>query len=153
MFIVPRERVVSELTLAEIEAGLTAKNGADLKHGFRVNPDAANLVAADPPLAQLSNGTLGRIFETGSVAAEEVSFLYSFDVGSTGREFQNRPIHSIAGLGIANGDRPSRPFAKPMVFEPRSSIRLQVEELSGPAGTLFIVLQGYKILGTGRIPG
>jgi hypothetical protein len=41
-----------------------------------------------------------------------------------------------------------------MVFEPRSSIRLQIEELSaGPAGTLFIVLQGYKILGTGRIPG
>ena len=28
-----------------------------------------------------------------------------------------------------------------------------VEELSGPPGTLFIVLPGYKILGTGRIPG
>ena len=87
------------------------------------------------------------------MAAEEVSFLYSFDVGDTGREHQNRPIHNIAGLGIANGDRPSRPFAKPMVFEPRSFIRLQIEEISGPPGTLFIVLQGYKILGTGRIPG
>jgi hypothetical protein len=87
------------------------------------------------------------------VAAEEVSFLYSLDVGDTGREHQNRPIHNIAGLGIANGDRPSRPFAKPMVFEPRSFIRLQIEEISGPPGTLFIVLQGYKILGAGRIPG
>jgi hypothetical protein len=83
-----------------------------------------------------------------------VSFLYSFDVGSTGREYQSKPIHNIAGLGSANGDRPFRPFAKPMVFEPRSSIRLQIEELSvGTAGTLFVVLQGYKILGTGRIPG
>ena len=77
------------------------------------------------------------------MAAEEVSFLYSFDVGDTGREYQNKQIHNIAGLGIANGDRPSRPFAKPMVFEPRSFIRLQIEEISGPAGTLFIVLQGY----------
>jgi hypothetical protein len=152
MFVV-RPRVVSDLTLAELEAGLEII-GADLTRGFRLNPNATNLVAADVPLAQLSDGRLGRIFETGSVAPEEVSFLYSFDIGSTGREYQNKPIHNIAGLGIANGDRPSRPFAKPMVFEPRSSIRLQIEELStGTAGTLFIVLQGYKILGTGRIPG
>jgi hypothetical protein len=151
MFVVPHPRVASELTLAELEAGLE-QSGADLTRGFRVNPDAANLVAADPPLAQLSDGTLGRLFETGSVGTEEVSFLYSLDVGSTGREYQSKPIHNIAGLGIPNGDRPMRPFAKPMVFEPRSSIRLQVEEISGPAGTLFIVLQGYKILGTGRIP-
>jgi hypothetical protein len=152
MFVV-RPRVVSDLTLAELEAGLE-KIDADLTRGFRLNPNAANLVAADVSLAQLSDGRLGRIFETGSVAPEEVSFLYSFDIGSTGREYQSKPIHNIAGLGIANGDRPFRPFAKPMVFEPRSSIRLQIEELSvGTAGTLFVVLQGYKILGTGRIPG
>jgi hypothetical protein len=152
MFVV-RPRVVSDLTLAELEAGLE-KIGADLTRGFRLNANAANLVAADVPLAQLSDGRLGRIFETGSVAPEEVSFLYSFDMGSTGREYQSKPIHNIAGLGSANGDRPFRPFAKPMVFEPRSSIRLQIEELSvGTAGTLFVVLQGYKILGTGRIPG
>lgn len=158
MFIVPlrRERVVSELTLAELEAGLAAKSGADLTRGFRLNPNAANLLEADLSLNQVFDGTRGRIFELGTgcvPAAEEVSFLYSFDVGDTGREHQNRPIHNIAGLGIANGDRPSRPLAKPMVFEPRSFIRLQIEEISGPAGTLFIVLQGYKILGTGRIPG
>jgi hypothetical protein len=154
MFVISRQRAVSDLTLAELEAGLEKKEiGADLTRGFRLNPNVANLVAADLPLDQLSDGTLGRIFETGSVAAEEVSFLYSLDVGNTGREYQSKPIHNIAGLGIANGDRPMRPFAKPMVFEPRSFIRLQIEEISGPPGTLFIVLQGYKILGTGRIPG
>jgi hypothetical protein len=154
MFVVPRPRVTSELTLAEIEAGLK-RSGADLTRGFRVNPDAANLLAANLQLARLADGRLGRLFETGIVAEEEVSFLYSFDMGSTGREYQSKPIHNIAGLGIANGDRPSRPFAKPMVFEPRSSIRLQIEELSdlGRTGTLFVVLQGYKILGMGRIPG
>jgi hypothetical protein len=156
LFVVPqRLRTVSDLTLAEFEAGLE-QSGADLTRGFRLNPDAANLVAADVPLAQLSDGTLGRIFETGSVAPEEVSFLYSLDVGDTGREYQSKPIHNIAGLGIANGDRPFRPFAKPMMFEPRSSIRIQITEItetSRPPGTVFIVLQGYKILGTGRIPG
>jgi hypothetical protein len=151
MFAIPRPNL-STLTLGALAAGLE-QSGADLTRGFRLNPDAVTLATAELPLDQLSNGTLGRIFETGSVAAEEVSFLYSFDVGDTGREYQNRPIHNIAGLGIANGDRPMRPFAKPMVFEPRSFIRLQVEEISGLAGTLFIVLQGYKILGTGRIPG
>ena len=90
---------------------------------------------------------------SGAVAAEEASFRYSIDVVSTGRELQNKEIHNIAGLGIANGDRPFRPFAKPMMFEPRSSIRIQITEISGPPGTLFIVLQGYKMLGTGRIPG
>jgi hypothetical protein len=124
-----------------------------LTRGFRLNPDAVPLAAAELPLDQLAAGTRGRLFETGSVAAEEVSFLYSLDMGNTGREYQSKPIHNIAGLGIANGDRPMRPFARPMVFEPRSFIRLQIEELSGPPGTLFIVLQGYKILGTSRIPG
>jgi hypothetical protein len=149
-FAVPRVRL-SNITLGALTAGLE-KSGADLTRGFRLDPDAAGLVAADLPIDQISAGTLGRIFETGCVAAEEASFLYSLDVGGTGREYQSKPIHNIAGLGIANGDRPFRPFAKPVMFEPRSSVRIQVEELSGPPGTLFIVLQGYKMLGTGRIP-
>jgi hypothetical protein len=150
-FAVPHVRL-SNITLGALTAGLE-KSGADLTRGFRLNPEANSLLAADLAIDQVADGTLGRIFETGAVAAEEVSFLYSLDVGNTGREYQSKPIHNIAGLGIANGDRPMRPFAKPMVFEPRSFIRLQIEELSGPPGTLFIVLQGYKILGTGRIPG
>ncbi|MBI1925781.1 hypothetical protein HYR99_16215 [Candidatus Poribacteria bacterium] len=141
-----QKRNLSSITLGEVTAGLE-KVGADLTHGFRLNPTFAN--ALDLPLDDI---TLDRAFETGCVAAEEVSFLYSLDAVGTGRELQSKPIHNIAGLGIANGDRPFRPFAKPIMFEPRSSIRIQIEEISGPPGTLYIVLQGYKLLGTGRIP-
>jgi hypothetical protein len=151
MFAIPRPRP-STIPLGALGAGLE-QIGADLVGGFRFNPSFASLVTADPPLDQLTAGALGRAFEAGSVAAEEASFRYSIDVVSTGRELQNREIHNIAGLGIANGDRPFRPFAKPMMFEPRSSIRIRITEISGPPGTLFVVLQGYKILGTGRIPG
>jgi hypothetical protein len=151
MFTIPRPRL-STISLGALTAGLE-KVGADLTGGFRLNPNFAALATADPPLDQLTAGTRDRAFETGAVAAEEASFRYSIDVVSTGRELQNKEIHNIAGLGIANGDRPFRPFAKPMMFEPRSSIRIQITEISGPPGTLFIVLQGYKMLGTGRIPG
>ncbi len=151
MFTIPRPRL-STISLGALAAGLETI-GADLTGGFRLNPNFAALATADPPLDQQTNGTLARAFETGAVAAEEASFRYSIDVVSTGRELQNKEIHNIAGLGIANGDRPFRPFAKPMMFEPRSSIRIQITEISGPPGTLFIVLQGYKMLGTGRIPG
>jgi hypothetical protein len=151
MLTIPRPRL-STVPLGVLAAGLESI-GADFTTGFRLNPNFASLVTADLPLDQLAPGTLDRAFETGCVAAEEVSFRYSIDVVGTGRELQNKEIHNIAGLGIANGDRPFRPFAKPMMFEPRSSIRIQITEISGPPGTLIIVLQGYKMLGTGRIPG
>src|SRR5262245_40021962 len=151
VFTATDNRPLADITLGEIAAGLE-KIGADLTLGFRLNPAAANLLTSGLPLNQLSEGTINRLFETGRDAAEEVSFLYALDVGNTGREYQNKPIHNIAGLGIANGDRPFRPFAKPIMFEARSFVRIQVEELSGPPGTLFIVLQGYKLLGAGRNP-
>jgi hypothetical protein len=85
-------------------------------------------------------------------AAERViDFKYSIVDSATGRELQNRPIHNIAGLGDAAGERPFRALAKPMVFMPRSTIRFEIEEIS--EGTLyenaelFIVLHGYKVLG------
>jgi hypothetical protein len=82
-----------------------------------------------------------------------IHFKYSIVDSGTGRELQNQPIHNIAGLGEATGRRPFRPLAKPMVFMPRSTIRIEVEEISeGPPYTnaeLFIVLHGYKILGYG----
>ena len=80
-----------------------------------------------------------------------VHFLYTIVDSGTGRELQNRSLHNIAGLGAADGDRPFRPFARPVPFVPRSSIRIEIEELSaGPFykdGTLYIVLHGYKRLG------
>lgn len=82
-----------------------------------------------------------------------VDFTYSIIDSGTGRELQNRSIHNLAGLGSADGRRPFRPMAKPMLFLPRSTIRIVVDEISeGPLYTgaqLFIVLHGYKILGAG----
>ncbi|MGQ0567983.1 MAG: hypothetical protein ACT4P5_00420 [Armatimonadota bacterium] len=92
-----------------------------------------------------------------------IDFKYSIVDSGTGRELQNQPIHNIAGLGEATGDRPFRPLAKPMLFMPRSTIRIEVEEVSeGPiygyedqvtkqrvGAELFIVLHGYKVLGYG----
>jgi len=78
--------------------------------------------------------------------ADDVSFRYTiFDV-STGRELQNGLINNVAGLGIANGDRPFKKFARPMIFYPRSAIRVMVQEHFG-RGRLFVVFQGYKLPG------
>jgi hypothetical protein len=85
-----------------------------------------------------------------------IEFKYSFLDAGTGRELQSRPIHNIAGLGESTGQRPFRPFAKPMLFMPRSNIRIEVEEISaGPiyeGAQLYIVLHGYKVLGYGTRP-
>ncbi len=93
-----------------------------------------------------------------------IDFKYSIIDSGTGRELQNQAIHNIAGLGESTGDRPFRPLAKPMLFMPRSTIRIEIEEISvGPlygyefppgsglriGAELFIVLHGYKILGYG----
>jgi hypothetical protein len=87
-----------------------------------------------------------------------IDFKYSIVDSGSGRELQNKPIHNIAGLGEPNGFRPFRPFAKPMVFMPRSTIRIEVEEISEDVGEgtpfyngaqLFIVFHGYKMLGYG----
>ncbi len=80
-----------------------------------------------------------------------VHFLYTVVDSGSGRELQNKAVHNIAGLGAADGERPFRPFARPVPFVPRSTIRIEIEELStGPFfrdGTLFLVLHGYKRLG------
>ena len=82
-----------------------------------------------------------------------IDFPYSIIDSGTGRELQNRSIHNIAGLGSADGKRPFRPMAKPMLFMPRSTIRIVVDEVSEArlyeGAQLFIVLHGYKILGYG----
>jgi len=104
-----------------------------------------------------------------------IDFKYSIVDSGTGRELQNQSIHNIAGLGESTGERPFRPLAKPMLFMPRSTIRIEVEELSQGlenkqnldviglpiygydaidtgeriTSELFIVLHGYKILGYG----
>jgi hypothetical protein len=82
-----------------------------------------------------------------------IHFKYSITDSGSGRELQNLAIHNIAGLGEPSGERPFRPMAKPMLFMPRSTIRIEIEEISeGPLyakAELFLVLHGYKMLGYG----
>jgi hypothetical protein len=82
-----------------------------------------------------------------------IDFKYSIIDSGSGRELQNQPIHNIAGLGKADGERPFRPLAKPMLFMPRSTIRIEIEEVSEGLlykdSLLYIVLHGYKMLNYG----
>jgi hypothetical protein len=116
-----------------------------LQDGIRIRPNFLRIAFnSNGNLTQVPRNVIDRVFERLN-RPDDVSFRYSiFDTGS-GRELQNQPINNIAGLGIANGDRPFKRFAHPMVFQPRSSIRVTVEEKFG-RGTLFIVFQGYKLL-------
>ena len=142
-------RTVSSITLGEIAAGLEGI-GVDATRGFRINGNFARFLDSDLTLDQIPDA-LKSAFEPGC-GTEDISFFYAIDVPSTGRELQNKPIHNVAGLGIANGDRPFRPLARPVAFEPRTAIRIQVEEISTLPGTLYIALHGYKTLGTARVP-
>ena len=146
VFAIPSQRV-GDLSVGAMLKGLSSVSAA----GVRPTARFANTLKANPPVGSLSKDILANAFEP-VAGLEDVSFLYSIDIVSSGRELQNKPIHNIAGLGIANGDRPFRPFARPVAFEPRSQVRIQIEELSTLPGTLYIVLQGYKTLGTGRRP-
>ena len=117
-----------------------------LADGLRIRPQFVRL-------AFENNGTLAsalpidlldRLFERLNYP-DDVTFRYSIFDSARGHDLQNRPIFSIAGLGIANGDRPFKPLARPMLFLPRSTIRVDVEERFG-RGLLHLVFQGYKIL-------
>jgi hypothetical protein len=116
-----------------------------LQDGIRIRQNFLRIAFdSNGNLTEVPRNVIDRVFERLN-RPDDVSFRYAiFDTG-TGRELQNQPINNIAGLGIANGDRPFKRFARPMVFQPRSSIRVTVEEKFG-RGTLFIVFQGYKLL-------
>ena len=89
----------------------------------------AALLPSNPSLAfkAFAEGALLR--------AGGIHFLYSIVDSGTGRELQNKAVHNIAGLGSADGDRPFRPFARPVPFMPRATIRIEIEEVS--EGPLF----------------
>lgn len=119
-----------------------------LQDGIRIRPNFLRIAFDNNGLLNtaLPVNVVNRLFERLN-RPEDVSFRYSiFDAGA-GRELQNQPINNIAGLGIANGDRPFKKLAKPLLFGPRATIRVTIEELFG-RGTLFVVFQGYKILGS-----
>ncbi|MCK6620978.1 MAG: hypothetical protein HUU32_05950 [Calditrichaceae bacterium] len=120
--------------------------------GFRIRPNFIRIAFTDDVRLtdQLPVDWADRVFERLN-RPEDVSFRYTFFDTGTGRELQNQPIHNIAGLGSANGDRPFKNLARPMHFLPRSAIRVTLQEHFG-RGTLFLVFQGYKMLG-GLPPG
>ena len=124
-----------------------------LRDGFRIRPNFVRLAFTDNGnLAEaLPIDLVDKIFERLN-RPEDVSFRYTIFDSARGREIQNQLIHNIAGLGIANGDRPFKKFARPMIFLPRSTIRVTVQEHFG-RGTLFLVFQGYKILGASPMGG
>jgi hypothetical protein len=132
------------------------KTGTALKDGIRLNPAFAEIAVLQDGNARLNEGMLRELFQVVGTPPEQIQFLYAiFDEGS-GREFQSDPILNIAGLGISDGDRPFRYFAQPITFAPRSTIRLEVTEVSEFQGELHVSLHGYKVLGgagtpTGRI--
>ena len=132
-----------EVALAEIKLR-EIKPAEALLDGIRLDPIRVRLAFANGQLSSLPQATAERMLKRLNLA-DDVRFFYSIIDSGTGRELQNRLVHSVAGLGIANGDRPFRIFHKPMMFLPRSSIRIQVREISG-RGRLFIVFQGYKML-------
>jgi hypothetical protein len=119
-----------------------------LSDGIRIRPDRLRLAFADDgKLAdKLRIDLTDDLFERLN-RPEDVSFRYSIFDSGRGRELQNQPLHNIAGLGIADGNRPFKRLARSMIFLPRSTIRIRVEERFG-RGTLFVVLQGYKFLST-----
>ncbi len=91
-------------------------------------------------------GFVVKTFLPNTFSGRGIQFLYEiFDEG-TGRAFQNEPVLSTAGLGDPDGERPFRHFATPIVFEPMTTIRLEVTEASDLAGSLHITLHGYKTL-------
>jgi hypothetical protein len=118
-----------------------------LAQGIRLNPAFAEFIAIRGGAADLDDRIAAELFQVVPPPTDQIQFLYSlFDEGS-GREFQSEPILNIAGLGISNGDRPFRYFAKPIAFAPRTAIRLEIREISEFKGQLHVSLHGYKMLG------
>jgi hypothetical protein len=119
-----------------------------LQDGIRIRPNFLRIAFDNNGVlsSNLAEPVVNRLFERLN-RPEDVSFRYTFFDAGAGRELQNQPINNIAGLGIGNGDRPFKRLARPLVFGPRSVIRVTVEELFG-RGTLFVVFQGYKLLGS-----
>ena len=154
---------LNSVNLLEVLAGLNAGVGgtilrgqtgpeAVLKNGIRLNPDVAELALQGGGNAVLSNEVFGRLFQAVGSPSELVQFKYAiFDEGS-GREFQSEPILNIAGLGSAEGERPFRYFAQPITFKPRSTIRMEITEVSDFTGELHVSLHGFKLLGEPNTP-
>ncbi len=140
--------------LAKTPDFLSGESGpeAALKNGIKINPRLADLALLNGGQAVLAGNQLDQLFQAVSAPAGEVQFLYALIDEGSGRQFQSDPLLNTAGLGISNGDRPFRYFARPIVFAPRSTIRMDVTEVSDFKGELHVSLHGYKVLGGAGTP-
>lgn len=123
-----------------------------LLSGFQLNPEIANAFLGSGGTGPMDPSQLARLFQTTGAPPEAILFLYALRDEGTGRELQSEPLLNISGLGIADGDRPFRPFAMPITFAPRSNIRLDIIAKSQFRGELFVSLHGYKVLGGAGTP-
>ena len=117
-----------------------------LLDGIRLRPSYARLAFDNggQPSAAVRSEIADDLFERLNWV-ESVAFRYRLFDGGAGRDLQNQPIYNVAGLGIADGQRPFKRLARPLSFEPRSTFRVTVQEIAG-RGMLHLVLQGYKRL-------
>lgn len=157
--------VLTEITLGAILRSLNPQlvgtsrtlskdTGAEavFKNGIKLNPAVAEFALQESGGVRLSDDILSKLFQVVGSPSELIQFKYAiFDEGS-GREFQSEPILNIAGLGSAGGERPFRYFAQPITFRPRSTIRMEVTEVSDFQGELHVSLHGYKVLGGSDTP-
>ena len=158
-YAIPEDGPVRNITFQKILEDLLTTRFRDdpevvvriLRGGFRINPEVAEVALQGVTdlrnAPELDRSVLSRLFESVGAPPQDVQFLYAlFDEG-TGRAFQSEPLLSTAGLGAADGRRPFRYFAQPIVFSRRATIRLEVTEVSTFLGELHVVLHGYKMLG------
>jgi hypothetical protein len=123
------------------------RTAAVLRNGIKFNPEFIERLLLSLNGDELDNASFLDAFQVVAAPLDRIQFKYAlFDAGS-GREFQSEPILSTAGLGSPDGRRPFRYFARPIEFSPRTTIRLQVTEVSDFVGELHVSLQGYKTLG------
>jgi hypothetical protein len=148
------EAVDEAVTISDdgkIDGKIGPRTAAVFKDGLRFNPEFAESIFVTGG-AQLDRRVLEAAFQAVGAPPERVAFKYAlFDDGS-GREFQSEKILSIAGLGSADGKRPFRYFARPIEFASRSTIRMEITEVSAFQGELHVSLQGYKTLGMPGTP-
>jgi len=123
-----------------------------LGNGIKLNGALRTTALLGGGNSSLDADAAGSLFQAVAAPTDRVQFRYALFDDATGREFQSEPILNIAGLGIADGYRPFRYFARPIRFAPRSTIRLEVTEESEFVGELHVALQGYKILGGASSP-
>jgi hypothetical protein len=128
------------------------QTAAAMRNGIKFNPEFVERLLLSLNGNELDNGTFLEAFQGVASPLDRIQFKYALFDGGSGREFQSEPILSTAGLGAPDGGRPFRYFARPIEFSPRTTIRIQITEVSDFTGELHISLQGYKTLGGAGSP-